>query len=455
MGIEFLPAWMLLALLVVLFTGLPVAFLLGGMALLFGFVGIELGVLLPIQLLNIVPRIFGGIAADVILVAIPMFILMGSVLAKSGIAEDLLYALQIMLRRVPGGLTMAVTVMGTVMAATTGIVGASIVLLSLIALPTMLAARYSKELSTGTIAASGCLGVLIPPSIMLVVMAEVLQVPTGTLFLAAFLPGLLLSGLYFTYIMVLCAWKPHLAPPIDMGADVPQGAQLAWLVFKAFVPVLTLVVVVLGSIYLGFATPTEAAGVGCIGAIVLAAIKHRLNWATVADIVRSSVQTNAMVFMIFVGATAFSFVFRALGGDDLIIGFFRDLGFSSWGILWTLMILVFILGIPFEWPEISLIVLPVFYPVLLALDFSDHLMSPREVLPWITILIAVNLQTSFLTPPYGFALFYLKGTVPREVKMWDIYRGVVPFVLLQLSGLLLCIAFPSIVLWLPRMAGFL
>lgn len=455
MSVDLLPLWMLAALLVLLFTGLPVAFVLGGTALVFGWIGIEFGVLLPIQFLNIVPRIFGGIAADVVLVAIPMFILMGTILAKSGIAEDLLYALQVILRRVPGGLTLAVIVMGTIMAATTGIVGASIVLLSLIALPTMLAARYSKELATGTIAAAGCLGVLIPPSIMLVVMAEIMQVPTGTLFLAAILPGLLLSVLYFTYIVVLCYWKPSIAPPIEMGPGIPKGTELTLLLVKSFLPILSLVVLVLGSIYLGYATPSEAAGVGCIGAIILAALKRKRSWRTITEIVRSSVQTNSMVFMIFIGATTFSFVFLALRGDELIIGFFSTLGFSSWGILWTLMALVFVLGIPFEWPEISLIVLPIFYPILQSLDFSGHLLSNAEVLPWITILIAVNLQTSFLTPPYGFALFYLKGTVPREVTISHIYRGVLPFVLLQLTGLLVCIAFPSIILWLPRSAGFL
>ena len=454
MGPEALPPLMLACLFVLLFTGLPVAFVLGGAALLFAFIGVQLDLLLPIQLLNIVPRIFGGIAADVVLVAIPMFILMGAILARSGISEELLYALQVLLRRVPGGLTMSVTAMGTIMAATTGIVGASIVLLSLIALPTMLQARYSKELSTGTIAAAGCLGVLIPPSIMLVVMAEVMQVPTGTLFLAAFLPGLLLCALYFSYNFLLCSWKPHLAPPIDMD-DAPRGAALALLILRAFVPVLTLVLLVLGSIYLGFATPTEAAGVGCIGALAIAALNGRMTPSTTKGIVRSAILTNAMVFMILIGATAFSYVFRALGGDDFIIGFFQDLGFGPWGILWAMMVLVFILGIPFEWPEISLIVLPVFYPVIQTLDFSGHLLSAQEVLPWVTILIAVNLQTSFLTPPYGFALFYLKGTVPPEVSMMHIYRGVIPFVLLQLTGLGLCLAFPSIILWLPRAAGFL
>ncbi|MGE0725514.1 MAG: TRAP transporter large permease subunit [Alphaproteobacteria bacterium] len=454
MFIDYLPMWMLATLFVLLFSGLPIAFVLGGVSLLFAAIGVQAGMLVPIQLYNIVPRVFGGIAADVVLVAVPMFILMGSILAKSGIAEDLLYCLQVLLRRVPGGLTMSVTIMGTVLAATTGIVGASIVLLSLIALPTMLAASYSKELSTGTIAAAGCLGVLIPPSIMLVVMAEILQVPTGTLFLAAFFPGLLLSALYFSYNFLLCAWRPHLAPPLPESDATPTGLNLVRLIFRAFVPVLLLVGAVLGSIYAGWATPTEAAGVGCIGALALAAWNRRLRGDTMTEAIRSTILTNAMVFMIFIGATAFSYIFRALGGDDFIIGLFKDLGLGSWGILWVLMALVFVLGIPFEWPEISLIILPVFYPVLQTLDFSGHLMSQMEVLPWITILIAVNLQTSFLTPPYGFALFYLKGTVPREVSMGHIYRGVVPFVCLQLIGLGLCIAFPSIVLYLPRSAGF-
>ena len=451
--IDYLPLWMFIALMLGLFSGLPVAYVLGGIGLLFGWVGVELGVVRSAQFLSIMPRIWGGIAADVILVAIPLFILMGSILEKSGIAEDLLECLKVMLYRVPGAMALAVTLMGTIMAATTGIIGASIVVLSLIALPTMLANNYSKELATGSIGAAGCLGVLIPPSIMLVVMGEILQVPVGVLFAAALFPGLLLSSFYVIYIVTICWFKPHLAPAAKL-ADMPATTKAyVSLVARGFVPALSLIAFVLGSIYSGWATPTEAAGIGCVGAAFLAALKGRLDIRTLHGILVQSALTNAMVFMIFIGATVFSYMFRITGGDDLIINAFLHLGLNSWGILIVLMILIFVLGIPFEWPEITLIVLPVFYPVLLKLDFGTHLQSAAEVIPWFTLLCAVNLQTSFLTPPYGFALFYLKGTVPPSVTISHIYRGVWPFVGLQLLCLIACMMFPAIVLWLPRSFG--
>jgi tripartite ATP-independent transporter DctM subunit len=358
----------------------------------------------------------------------------------------------VLLNRVPGAMALAVTLMGTIMAATTGIIGASIVVLSLIALPTMLANNYSKELSTGTIGAAGCLGVLIPPSIMLVVMGEIMQVPVGVLFAAALVPGLSLSLLYLLYIIGVCWWKPHLAPRANIADMPPDARSYALLIVRGFAPALALIAFVLGSIYTGWATPTEAAGIGCVGAAALAAAKRRLSVKVLREILEQSALTNSMVFMIFIGATVFSYVFRITGGDDLIIGFFRGLGLDAWGILITLMILIFLLGIPFEWPEITLIVLPIFYPVLQTLDFGAHLQGRAEVLPWFTILCAVNLQTSFLSPPYGFALFYLKGTVPPSVTIGHIYRGVWPFIGLQLIALVLCMLFPAIVLWLPRAA---
>jgi tripartite ATP-independent transporter DctM subunit len=288
---------------------------------------------------------------------------------------------------------------------------------------------------------------------MLVVMAEIMNIPVGPLFAAALIPGLLLATLYLGYIVLVCRLRPALAPAAVL-AEMPSGsgAYLA-LVLRGFVPVTALIGFVLGSIYTGWATPTEAAGVGCFGAAALAAARGRLSLKVMQGVLEQSALTNAMVFMIFVGATVFSYVFRITGGDDLIIGAFQGLGLDSWGILLVLMALIFVLGIPFEWPEITLIVLPVFYPVLRTLDFGDHLQGAAEILPWFTVLCAVNLQTSFITPPYGFALFYLKGTVPPSVSIGDIYSGVWPFVGLQLLCLALCIAFPWIVLGLPRAAG--
>jgi tripartite ATP-independent transporter DctM subunit len=288
---------------------------------------------------------------------------------------------------------------------------------------------------------------------MLVVMAEIMQVPVGVLFAGALLPGLLLSSLYVIYIVTICWLKPELAPRTKLADMPPNARAYLKLILRGFVPALGLIAFVLGSIYTGWATPTEAAGVGCAGAAGLAMARGRLSFKVLHQILVQSALTNAMVFMIFIGATVFSYMFRITGGDELIIGAFRVLGLDAWGILIALMVMIFILGIPFEWPEITLIVLPVFYPVLNTLDFGAHLQGTAEVMPWFVILCAVNLQTSFLTPPYGFALFYLKGTVPPSVTIAHIYRGVWPFVGLQLVALVLCMIFPAIVLWLPRLAG--
>ena len=454
--VEFvLPALMFLTLAALLFTGYPVAFVLGGIGLVFGFIGVLFDVFGPARLFNILPRIYGGVIANQVLVAIPMFILMGTVFERSGVADEMLRCLQVLLRRIPGGLAMAVTLMGTVMAATTGIVGASVVMLTLIALPAMLERNYDKALATGTIAAAGTLGVLIPPSIMLVVMADLLQIPVGTLFLGAIVPGLLLSLLYIVYIGTLSYLKPDMAPPLPKALGPVGTRALLSMMLRGFLPAAFLIFSVLGSIYLGWATPTEAAGVGCLGAILLAIWKRRFDRETVEGILMTSALTNSMVFLIFLGATTFSLVFRALGGDELIIHVFDQMNLGPWGILIFLMILIFLLGFFFEWIEITLIVLPVFVPVLLKVSFGDHLTGPKDFVPWFAILCAVNLQTSFLTPPFGFTLFYMKGTVPPSVTMNHIYRGIIPFVLLQLAGLLLCIAFPEIALWLPRRAGTL
>ena len=450
-----LPAVMFVTMAIMLFSGYPVAFVLGGVGLAFGLVGYAFDVLQLRQYFNLVPRVFGGVVANQVLVAVPMFIFMGTVFEKSGVANDLLRCLQVLLRRIPGGLAMAVTLMGTIMAATTGIVGASVVMLTLIALPTMIEARYNKPLATGTIAAAGTLGVLIPPSIMLVVMGDLLQVPVGTLFMAAILPGLLLSGLYLVYIGVVTSLKPSLAPPLAKEIGPQGGAELMTMIVRSFLPPAFLIFMVLGSIYLGWATPTEASGVGCLGALLLAAWKRRLDRKTVHTILHTSTLTNAMVFLIFLGATTFSYVFRAVGGDDLMTYVFNQLGLGPWGILIFLMVLVFLLGFFFEWIEITLIVLPVFVPILQKVSFGEHLAAPTDFVPWFAILCAVNLQTSFLTPPFGFTLFYMKGTVPPSVTMGDIYRGIIPFVILQLTGLVLCIFFPGIAMWLPRQLGAL
>jgi tripartite ATP-independent transporter DctM subunit len=446
---DYLPLFMFAALAVLLFSGYPVAFVLGGIGLAFGFVGMYFDVFSFIQFFNLAPRIWGGIAENLVLTAIPMFIFMGTMLERSGVANDLLDCLQVLLRRVPGGLALAVTIMGTILAATTGIIGASVVMMTLLALPVMVARRYDNALATGTICASGTLGILIPPSIMLVIMADLLARSVGNLFVAAIIPGFLLASFYLLYILTICYFRPHLAPALPEDSGPRDAMGLMVMVLKSFIPPLLLIFLVLGSILFGWATPTEAAGVGAAGAILLALLSRRLSWLVMRDVVERAALTGGMLFGIFLGATCFSYVFRALGGDDLVIGLVEALGFGSWGLLILLMAIVFVLGFFFDWIEITLIVLPVFAPIIELLDFGDHVIR-QELVYWFAILVAVNLQTSFLTPPFGFALFYLKGVAPPEVKLNQIYKGIVPFVLLQLIGLGLVMAFPDLALWLPR-----
>ena len=447
--IDYMPLFMFLVLAILLFSGYPVAAVLGGVGLGFGYLGVYLDVFVPIEFFNIVGRIWSGIADNLVLVAIPMFIFMGTMLEKSGVARDLLYCLQVLLRRVPGGLALSVTAMGTVMAATTGIIGASVVMMTLMALPVLLQRQYNVPLATGTIAASGTLGILIPPSIMLVIMADLLGRSVGNLFVAAVFPGMLLASIYGIYILSISAWKPELAPPLPKELG-PKNPKEFWLMIaKGLVPPVFLIILVLGSIVMGWATPTEASGVGAAGAILLALVNRRLSFATMKAVVERSALTGAMLFFIFIGATAFSYVFRSLGGDDIVIDFVESTGFGPWGILFILMGIVFVLGFFFDWIEITLIVLPVFAPIIELLDFGDHV-AQIDLVYWFAILVAVNLQTSFLTPPFGFALFYMKGVAPPSVKIQQIYRGIIPFVLLQLIGLGLVMAYPDIALWLPN-----
>ena len=440
--VEYLPLWMFAALAILLFTGYPVAF-----------IGDMVGAFRLQQLSLVILRIFGNTVESPVLVAIPMFIFMGTMLEKSGVAKDLLHALQVLTRRVPGGLALSVTLMGTIMAATTGIIGASVVMMTLLALPVMLDRGYNKALATGTIAASGTLGILIPPSIMLVIMSDLLSVPVGTVFIAAIIPGLLLSGLYVVYIWTLCHFKPELAPPLPEDVAPSSGSEMAFMLLRSFLPPVLLIVAVLGSIFGGFATPTEAAGVGAIGSVALALFNGKLGWHVLRDVCERSALTNAMIFGIFVGATCFSLVFRTLGGDHLIREFIEFMGVGPWSILLVLMAMVFALGFFFDWIEITLIVLPIFAPIVGNLDFGGHIGDyaniDKEAIIWFTILVAVNLQTSFLTPPFGFALFYMKGAAPPSVTIQDVYKGIVPFVLLQLIGLLMVLFFPELALWLP------
>jgi tripartite ATP-independent transporter DctM subunit len=454
--IDNLALVMFVTMFVVIFTGYPVAFVLGGTGLIFALIAWSFDAFPLIGLSNILLRMWGGVAADPVLVSIPMFIFMGAILERSGSAKDMLGATEILLKRVPGGLAVAVMVMGTILAAPIGVVGAAVVLLSLIALPQMLAAGYNKELAVGTVAAAGTLGILIPPAIMLVVMAEMLATSAGALFAAATMPGLLLSGLYLIYILVIAMIKPEWAPKIPKEFGPQTRAEFWKTMWHGLAPMTFLMVIVLGSIFAGWATATESAGIGVLGSLIIAALNSRLKLPMLKDAIRDACRANGMVFMIFLGATGFSYVFRALGGDEVMIATLARFGIDTkWEILGFVMVLIFVLGFPFEWIEICLIVLPVFVPILSKLDFADHIGQTSYFMAWFGTLVAVNLQTSFMTPPFGATLFYLKGTVPPSVSMTDVYRGMYPFVAIQVLGLILCVAFPDIVLWLPRIAGLL
>jgi tripartite ATP-independent transporter DctM subunit len=453
---EYLSLIMFITMFFVIFCGFPVAFVMGGSGLVFALIGWWLGVFPLPTLSNILLRMWGGVAMDPVLVSIPMFIFMGSILERSGSAKDMLVATEILLKRVPGGLAVAVMVMGTILAAPIGVVGAAVILLSVIALPQMLSSGYNKHLAIGTIASAGTLGILIPPAIMLVVMAEMLNTSAGALFAAATMPGFLRSGLYLIYILVIAVVRPSAAPklPADYG---PQTWSALWTVmWKGLFPMTFLMVIVLGAIFAGWATATESAGVGVLGSFLIAALNGRLTLRMTNEAIRSACRANAMVFLIFLGATGFSYVFRVLGGDDVMISTLAYFGIDTkWEMLAFIMVLIFLLGFPFEWIEICLIVLPVFAPILARYDFSDHIGDKSYLLCWFGTLVAVNLQTSFMTPPFGATLFYMKGTVPPGITMSDVYRAMYPFVALQVIGLLLCIYCPGIVLWLPRVAGLL
>ncbi len=439
-----------------IFVGYPVAFIMGGLSLVFAIIGSWLGVFKIIGISDIVLRMWAGVAADPVLASIPMFIFMGAILERSGSAKDMLNATEILFKWCPGALAVSVMIMGTILAAPIGVVGAAVITLSVIALPQMLAAGYNKELAIGTIASAGTLGILIPPAIMLVVMAEMLATSAGNLFLGAVMPGFLLSGLYILYIVGVAVFKPGMAPKLPKEYGPQTRGEFWYALWRGLFPMTALMVIVLGSIFAGWATPTESGAVGVLGSLLIAALNRRATMQMMTEAIFSTCKANGLVFLIFLGATGFSYVFRVLGGDDLMISSLAYLGVDTkWEMLAFVMVLIFLLGFPFEWIEICLIVLPIFGPILAKFDFSDHLGTNAAFMTWFGTLVAVNLQTAFMTPPFGATLFYMKGTAPPGVTMSDVYRAMYPFVLLQVIGLMLCIYFPSISLWLPRLAGFL
>lgn len=448
--IDFLPLFMFMSLAILLFTGYPVAFILGGLALLYGLIGFTLDMFTIIEFFNFLPRIWGQAAENLVLVAVPTFVFMGVMMERSGVANDMLYVCQVLLKRVPGGLAVAVAVMGTILAAMTGIIGASVTMMTALALPTMLKQGYKHELATGVICASGTLGILIPPSIMLIIMADLLSVSVGDVFLAALGPGLFLAVLYVGYIIVACSIDKKMAPPLPKDMlNVPRS-EMPSLLLRSFFPPVCLIALIKGSILLGWATPSEAGAVGAFGATIIALANGRLKTEMVTGVCHSAGLTVSFIFFIIVSATCFAYVFRSLGGDDIIEELILGAGLGSWGLLFLIMGIVFVLGFFLDWVEITLIILPVFAPMVATLEFGEHVTTEnRAMIYWFTILVAINLQTSFLTPPFGYALFYLKGIAPKSVDLMSIYRGIIPFVVLQLVALLLVIFVPSLALWLP------
>jgi len=434
-----------------LMVGYPVAFTLAGTALAFAAVGIIAGNFDPAFLNALPSRVFGTIT-NTTLIAVPLFVLMGVVLEKSKIAEELLDNMARIFGPVRGGLGVAVVLVGALLAASTGIVGATVVTMGLMSLPNMLRRGYSPALATGTICATGTLGQIIPPSIALVLLGDVVAnayqraqldsgvfnpktVSVGDLFIGALVPGLLLVGLYIGYVLLHAALRPADAPAAPHEERVPLLHLLGGLL-----PPMVLIALVLGSILLGAATPTEAAGVGAVGALVLAAAKRQLTWLALNESLRSTLRITAMVFLILIGAAVFSLVFRGFGGEELIHHFFDRLPGGLFGAMLVVMALIFLLGFILDFIEITFVVVPIVAPVLLAMG-ADPI--------WLGILIAINLQTSFLTPPFGFALFYLRGVAPPSVSTSAIYRGVIPFILLQLAMLGIIWRYPTLATWLP------
>jgi tripartite ATP-independent transporter DctM subunit len=439
-------------------TGYPIAFCLSGTAIVFTavatfadlYLGTSTGV--GFNYFGIaVTRIYNTMS-NWVLVSLPLFIYMGLMLDKSGMAEKLMYSSQELFGKVRGGLAITVTLIGVIMAASTGIVGASVVLLGLLTIPAMLRQGYAKRLAVGTVAASGTLGILIPPSIMLVVMGDLVGISVGDLFMGAFIPGVILAGLYIVYLLAYCYFRPECAPLPPDRRPVSKAVLLD--VMKSVVPPAVLILSVLGSIFAGIATVTEASGVGALVATLLAYVNKRLSLKVLKEALFATFNTNAYIFGILIGATCFALVLRGLGGDEFIARTLKALPLGPHGILWFIVLCVFILGFFLDWIEICFIVLPLIAPVIADLDFHVEgfgvVGEPKMV--WFLLVIAVTLQTSFLTPPVGFSLFYLKGIVPQGVTLKDIYVGIIPFVILQLIGVMVISMWPELVTWLPAVA---
>jgi len=434
---DWLAPLMFIGALLLIFTGFPVAFALGGTALVFAFVGVELGMFDWPLLLAMPDRTF-GIMSNFVLLAVPFFIFMGTMLEKSKLAEDLLTTVGQVFGPLRGGLALAVVFVGALLAAATGVVGASVVAMGMISLPVMLRYGYSKELSVGVIAASGTLGQIIPPSVVLIVLADQMGISVGDLFMGALVPGIVLAGLYALYCASVAFFQPEKAPALPAETRNISSGELTKRVFLVLLPPLVLILLVLGSIFAGIATPTEAGALGALGAMGLAAANKRLSWKALRETMDNTTKLTAMVLFLLIGSTAFALVFRGLNGDLWIEGLLTNLPGGVIGLLIVANLTVFILGFFIDFFEIAFIVIPLLVPAAAFLGID---------LVWFGVMLGMNLQMSFLTPPFGFALFYLRGVAPPEITTAQIYRGAIPFIAIQAIGLMLIIIWPELVTW--------
>ncbi len=436
---EILPLIFFLTVLVFLLMGFPVAFTLGGISVIFGLIifGFNFFYLLPLRI--------WGIMSNYVLLAVPLFIFMGVMLERSGIAEELLETMALLFGKLRGGLAISVLIVGALLGASTGIVGATVVTMGVLSLPVMLKRGYSAESSTGIIMASGTLGQIIPPSIILVLLGSVLNVPVGNLFIAAVIPGLILVFLFFLWIIYLAIFKPKSVPamPKEQLAEFQSGNKFKTIISAFFLPFI-LIIAVLGSIFAGIASPTEAAAVGGLGASLLTVLRKRFTIKVLKEVMLKTTSLTSMVFMILVGAAAFGLVFRGLHGDTYLTNLIISSNLEPNHFIAIIMVVIFICGFFIDFIEITFIIVPVVAPLLIHMHID---------LLWIGILIAMNLQTSFLTPPFGFTIFYLKGVAPKNIKTAQLYRGVVPYVILQLIALLFVLFWPNLALWLPTVIG--
>ncbi|MDW3205153.1 MAG: TRAP transporter large permease subunit [Alphaproteobacteria bacterium] len=441
--IEWLTLLMFGSLLVLLMAGLPLAFVTGGLACVFLFLVGD-----SAKILNIVPSRIFPLMTDYQLSAIPLFIFMAAILERAGIIQDMFDVIYKLLGGLRGGLASATILASTILAAMVGVIGAAVVTMGIIALPSMLKRQYDPKIAMGAIMAGGTLGILIPPSILAIIYAVVAEQSVGELFIGSVIPGLLLSGMYIAYVSVRCALDPKKGPAIPIEERISVRAKFA--LMREMMAPTVLILLVLGVIFTGVATPVEAAGIGTFGAFMVAALHRRLSWITVREACITTIKASSMVLWIIFGATVFVGLYVFEGGQTFVQEAIDATGLGDWGVLILMMFILVILGMFLDWVGILLLCVPIFIPIIKTMTFGGHV-APEEIMVWFGVLYLVNMQMSFLSPPFGYALFYLRGVAPPEIPMSDIFKSALPFLALQIVGLVLCMMFPDLITWLPRL----